>query len=652
MSVEELISDAQNYVSGAVSDAIDAINLARSEISAKEEDIDIVLSEAKEAVFGSFRGALSLPDAPEYLATPPGDLQSLELPVVTTRELILPAPIGNAPEYDTPKDVGTGGIPTSTDIKRPKYVPPTKPSALASFTSEAPSIRTNFGFPSAPSALVNPLIKKPVINDRPEPTAPTISMPSFDATRPTNKPGALVNLEGQTRSSYSGMAPSMITAINGYVDDLLTKYNPQYHTQMAAIETQIAKYMAGGTGLSTSVEEAIYSRARSKNDAEARRVRDSAYGEAANRGFTLPSGALMSSLQNGRQAAADNNASAAREIVVMQAEMEQRNLQFAVSTSLKLRETMVQATISYMSGLTAINGQALDYAKTVLQSVIEAYNASIKLFELDLEVYKAEAAVFDMQLRAVLTQVQIYQAEISALQALTQVDTARISMYKTEIESLMVYAAVYKSQIDVVQAEASLEKLKLDLYGSQVQLRMSEVQAKNAEWSSFNAEISGQTAEIQAYAAQMDGFKTEMLGWKSRIDADVSIEQAKVAVNEARAKQFAVEGQRFSVEMSAESAKTQALIESDRQGFAAFKAAVDLAVTKATQDLEIYKSEAGLNIAKAKLQIDTAMESTRAYGQLGDLYLRNQSELVRIYGTQVAGALSGMNSMASEIKYE
>ncbi|MCU9611831.1 hypothetical protein OEK97_28405, partial [Escherichia coli] len=80
--------------------------------------------------------------------------------------------------------------------------------------------------------------------------------------------------------------------------------------------------------------------------------------DMAARGFTLPTGALTSALQQARQAGADNNAQAARDIVVLQAELEQKNLQFAITTSAGLRTMIVNASAAYMQHVVSIFSQS------------------------------------------------------------------------------------------------------------------------------------------------------------------------------------------------------------------------------------------------------------------------------------------------------
>lgn len=94
--------------------------------------------------------------------------------------------------------------------------------------------------------------------------------PRFDAVKPDDLLAAPTNLHGTMDSAYRGMVPEMVSQVDGYVDAMLAKHNPQYHAQMARIEDQLTKFLQGGTGFNPAVENALYERSQGKNLAEAR----------------------------------------------------------------------------------------------------------------------------------------------------------------------------------------------------------------------------------------------------------------------------------------------------------------------------------------------------------------------------------------------
>lgn len=627
MSVASLISDAQTRTSTLTASAQTALSNAVAAVQNMGYSIT------------TFSGAT--------LPSPPPSQVSLTLPTLSDVDLTLPAEPAAPPTYQDISAITVGALPTLT-AATPSVTMPTAPNQLAQFSGTTPVITTSFVFPDPPSELTSPLISAPTLSDRTEPTAPQVSLPAFGAITPTDNTVAPTNLDTTFSNAYASAAPSTIAMANGYVDAMLAQRNPQYSAQMAAIEAQLTTYLAGGTGLNPAVENAIYARAQSKNDAEARRVRDAAYAEAAKRGFTLPTGALMSAQQAARQAGADNNAKAATEITVMQAEMEQKNLQFAVATSTALRTAVLNATISYMQNLGQLNGQALDYAKSILSSVLEMYNTAVKAYSVKLEAYKAEAVVYETRLKSSMAGIELYKAEIQALEAMTQVDKSRVDVYRARIESLTSLSNVYRAQIEAVQGRASLEKLKLDLFQTQVQTYTAQVQGKNAEWQGYTAAINGQQAKAQIYATQVQAYAAQVQAYKADIEAKAEVVKATATTNDARARQYtaAVQGYQTVVQARGQVASTK--LENQRQTVVAFQAQTQAAIGNAQVQNEYYKATSSVAIENAKLAISTAFQDAdvkRAYSSsLASLHTAN----AQIYGNLAGAALAGMNTLAAE----
>ena len=627
MSVESLISSAQGYASSITNQANTAMQAATNSVMAVGYSIP------------SFT-PVALPSAP------PQDV-NLTMPTLDTVTLDLPAePTGGLVFQDiSPFEAGTAPTFSAT---MPTVTLPTEPSQVAQFTGIAPTVDTSIVFPSPPSELLNPLIQAPTLTDRAEPDKPQTVLPVFSAVAPVDGSVAPIDYESRFSNAYANATPQTVAMLDGYVDSMLVKFNPEYKNQMSAIEAQLSKYLAGGTGLNPAVENAIYERARIKNAADARRVRDATIKDAAAMGFTMPTGAMTAAIQSARQAGADNNAAAAREIVVMQAEMEQKNLQFAVTTSAGLRTALLNAALSYHQNLISINGQALDYAKTVLSSIIEVYNTAVKAYGVKLDAYRAEAAVFETKLKSAMAGVELYRQEIAALEALANVDKSKVDVYRARIESLTSLSNVYRAQIDAVTGRVSLEKLKLDVFQTQVQSYSALVQAKNAEWQGYSAAMEGQTAKVKIYASQVDAFNSQVNGYKAQIEAKSEIVRSQAATNQARATQYSalMSGYQTVVQARGEKARTQ--LENQRQAIVAFQAQTQATVANAQVRNEYYKSVSMVGISNAELQMKAMLgeiESKREYSKsLAQLSAANGS----VYANLAQSAMAGMNTLASQ----
>lgn len=627
MSVASLTTDAKAYAQSVLDGADAALDAA-------------TISVQTVGYTGLSFAGVPLPQAPtlpDQLTPPTLDDIALDLPAEPADTLLF--------QDISPLEAGTAPV---FSVTAPTLTLPDKPAALAAFAGEMPAINTSLVFPEPPDALLNPLVDAPVLSEHATPVKPQVLLPAFTASAPTDLPAAPTNIEQTVANAYASQAPSTIAMLDGYVDAMLTKFNPNYHSAMAAIETQLATYLAGGTGLDPDAENAIYERSRDKVDAETRRVGPAAYADTADKGFTLPNGALLAAMGAARQAGADNNARSAREIVVMAAEMEQKNLQFAVTTSAGLRTALLSAALSYHQNLIQINGQALDYAKTILAAIIEAYNTSVKAFSLKLDIYKTEAQVYEVRLKAAMAAIDLYLAEIKALEALVSVDRAKVEIYKARVDVLMVYANVYRAQIEAVQGRANLEKLKIDLFQAQVQGFTAGVQAKNAEWQGYSAAIGGEEAKARMFGVQVQGYLGQVQGYKATVEAKSEIVKATATTNQARATQYKATMDGYSTVVQARGEVARTRLENQRQKVIAFQVQAQAQIANFQVRAEFYRTTGEIAIKNAALSIEAIVKSAeiqRAYGNsLASLATANAT----VHGQLASAAMSGMNTLAAE----
>jgi len=623
--VDTLISQAQGFAAGTVSQATSAMNAASLAVT------NIGYSMVS-------YNPVALPAAPV--------MDTLTRPTIDSATLDLPSDPGTAPNVQDIVLGDSGAVPVLSAVS-PALNFPVRPVSAAAFTETPPSITTTFAFPDPPSILTDPLGAMPTVTDRAEPQAPTTNLPAFNAVAPTNDTTVPTGLDLMFSNAYSGASTTMTGAINGYVDAQLVKYNPQYAAQMDAIEKQLTKYLNGGTALYAPIEDQIYERAKAKTNAEALRVRDQAINDMASRGFTLPNGALVSAIQQARQGGADNNSAAARDIAIAQAEMEQKNLQFAVTTSAGLRTALLNSTMMYMQNLNSINAQAIEYARNVLANIIETYNASVKAFGLKLDLYRTEVTVFDARLKAAMAGIDLYRAQIAALEALTVVDKTKVDVYRARIDSLNSYANVYKAQIDAVLGRASLEKMKLDLFQAKVQAYSAQVQAKNAEYQGYSAAIEGENSKVRAYGTQVQAYVSQVEGYKALVQARATEVQAKATSNKAQLDQFAARLDAYKATVAAKGEVARTKLENERTKLVAFQAEAQAQTTSYAAQTEYYKATSMIGIENARLTIQTMLASAENQRKYGESLASLSESNAKTYAALASSAMAGMNTLAA-----
>lgn len=165
-------------------------------------------------------------------------------------------------------------------------------------------------------------------------------------------------------------APSIIFFYNEevYVSDLKDALD-------AAL---LAGIQNGGTGLGSSIEDALWARARARNDLSNERVYNEAENYFASRGYTVPPGALAGVLAEAvaERTRSDNQIN--YEISIEQARLAQTNTHFFLTTSLQLEDVK-------MTHAATIAQRLFEAAKYEQQARIDVYDAQIKGYSAEVQ---------------------------------------------------------------------------------------------------------------------------------------------------------------------------------------------------------------------------------------------------------------------------
>lgn len=554
---------------------------------------------------------------------------------------------GDRPELDPTPTPSYGVAPVLTASK-PAFRDPLRPSSLPGFYKSAPTIG-DLTVPPSPDALSSMNLVPPTLTDIVVPPAPSVVLPEFLATAPNTDIAAPTDFAATFAANYANMSVSMRNNLNAAVDAYLNKINPEFSTQMARLESKLAEYLEGGTGLSPEVEQAIFNRARDKTNGEYLRTRDQIMKDGAAAGFTIPGGAQYAALARARQGAADNNARAALDIAIKQAELEQANVQFAVTQSANLRGVVLNAAAAFLSSMVQINGQALEYSRDVLQAAIALYDTMVKIATARIEIYKAEAQVYEVRLRAVLAVYDVYQAEIKSLEAQVNVDRARVDAFRAQADAYGALANAYKATIDGVMAKAQIEKIRVDAFGAEVQAYSAEVGGKQAEWQGFVAQVNGESAKQQAYGEEVRAFGAETDAYKTRVGAFATEVQAVATKNEGALKvyQAAIQAYTALVNGASESAKAEVMsFETTLRGYIASAQAEE---AKARSNIAAAEATIRNQIGLYSTNVQLAIASADGYNKYMTSAAGVAVSAAGVYANMASSAMAGVNALGADI---
>lgn len=546
--------------------------------------------------------------------------------------------------------INAGAAPTDPSFTVPAVVDPIRPSQLRSFSATAPEINTDFSsrLPAPPSAFNGQVPS--VLSSINLPTAPHVSLPHFAGVMPVAPDVSADDLSGLYEQKYRDASAMMTSALEDRMGSWLSRFNPLFGLQMSRLEERLHELSSGltETGFSHAVEDAIYERARAKVRAESSRAQSEAASLVAGRGFTLPNGAMYAAMLAARNGGNDQLAAASREIVAMQAEMNQKNIQFALSQSQALRTSILQLALSYHGNLIQINGQALSFAQAFIDSLVKIHDLAVKIFSAKLDGYRAEAQVFEALVRASVVAVDVYKAQIEGEKAKVDVDLAKVQVFKALVDAHQAQVDVYGKSVQAVVTAAQLEKLKIESFEAQLRGYSAEVQAKEAEWRAYGAAWSGEEAKVkvlmasvQTYQAQIDAFKVRLQAESARIDA-----QARAKEAELRA--YTADIQAYSEEVRAETQLVTAEVAIQDSQLKAHQLQSQAAIEQARANAEHYKAKANVEIEHKRMLVHSAIEAARLAIKAIEGQASVQNALGNSYASMAGASLSGMNTLVTQ----
>lgn len=213
-----------------------------------------------------------------------------------------------------------------------------------------------------------------------------------------------------------------IADLSGRFTSFITEYFPDDTEYINETQKWLYDTIAnGGTGINPAVEEQIWERERARIVREANRAEQSVIGSWAARGFPLPTGAAAHALHIVRQEARDKIAEASSKVAITQAELEQKNVQFAVEHSIKLWSGAMEAASKYIAAIAtgpSAAGQIVpsitDSQSKLISAASQYYNSRIAVQELRLKSGQIPAQWYqdanlkngDLQMEYVKTRVQ------------------------------------------------------------------------------------------------------------------------------------------------------------------------------------------------------------------------------------------------------
>jgi hypothetical protein len=579
-----------------------------------QTSLDTAMTTLQELSAAQFSGALPPPPDPPGLTTTADVSTDLGGPVVPNLGHIDTSD-PNPLVLDPVKVPDVGGdvdeVPEYTRVVNGVTIPEAPIFAFPA-TPPAPGIDTSFTFPTEPTPKYG---EPPVLWEFTVPPPYTMPvLPMFDDEVP----------------EFDTPPPNPV----------IDWTEPVYLSNVKdAIEAVILEMLEGGTGIPPSVEQAIWDRARQREDNSAEQTISAAVDQWATRGFSHPFGMLNKQSIVVRDAALLKNNSLSRDVAIKQAELEQSNRQFAVTHGLTYEQI-------YVGIFLAVVDRNFQIAKFEVETAIQLYNMQIMIFNIQQQIFTQKGERFRLQLEAALAPLKMYQMLVEVEKAKAEVNQAMVASYTAEIQAYATEVQAYKTSVEAQVAKSSMEKLKIDLYKAQIDAMVAQVAAQRGAFDAYTARVGGETAKVQLEQANASVYNTQVQAWSTLVGANLKKAEVDIANNRMLLEVHIAEMQRIQTL----NAQQLTLVQANLAGWQA-----SLQYQTALANLETTVKQAGIQkeIELSRLQVSkfsAMLEEWKAHATHILEQARITSESLRAAGqmaaTLTAGAMAGTHVSA------
>lgn len=498
--------------------------------------------------------------------------------------------------------------------------------------------------PQRPGAIdLTGMPDRPDVGDVDIPDAPILELPGVGTLQDISIPDFVY----PELPTFSALSPDFDGAPPSTV---LQWSEPAYSSDsLPVVKARVIAMLGGGTGLPPAVEQALFDRARMREDQGAQKAVDDAFQDFASRGFMTPPGMLAKRIDAVREQNQMKVSELAREILIKSAEWEIENLRQAVSQGIALEGMLIEQ-------FNQSANRAFEVAKTRLESDIAVFNSSVALFNARQSAYQVEADVYKTKLQGALSKLEVYKAQIDAEHAKGELNQQTVQIYTAQLQALSTQTDIYRAKMDGARVRSEVEKSKIEAYSVDVRAYAERLQAQKTEFDAYEAAVRAEQAKIGILEAESRAFAATVQAYESKNNVKIQGVKAKVDVSTAKIQQYSSLLDAEKARVQAELANVQALTSAYQADVGRYAAEINAATSKldlqartgearlrnnlAYYEIELKKYDAALQRAVQKVQLQA--EAIKATGQVAA-----QLAAGAMSATNVSASMSGSAGISS-----
>lgn len=482
-------------------------------------------------------------------------------------------------------------VPTDFTVTIPTFsetleldIPPVPDVSFPPDPGDSPDVG-NYEFPEDP---VVTLPDVPVLDDIVVPSPPEdIDVISFDGTAPDN------DLE----------APGNIFAYNEdiYSSDLADAIDSRLLEEMLTNRTELSDgTITFGSGIPTSVQEAIYALLNDKLEEEILRSYDEANTYFAAKGHDLPPGALNGTILEANKEAARQRLNNANQVMAQAFDLAQKNNQFIIEAGLKREADL-------MGHFNEVAKRALEAAKFTQEAAILVYQAQVELFKAEMQLYQTEATVYEIKVRAQLAKLEQFKLQLEAARLRGDLNMQLVEIYRAQILANEALVKIFSTQVDSVKTKYEADSVRIQAYGAKIQAYTAKVNAATARYGAYATQMTGEQIKTQIYSEKVRAFLGQMEG--AKLETGIKVEEARAIIDSNN-----YDIARYNAEIAGYTEQIRKLLLPLDIDVRIFDTNVkgtetNLSIDRLTADVDIETQRA--NIANAQIAVEVALKEAQ-----------------------------------------
>lgn len=418
------------------------------------------------------------------------------------------------------------------------YAKPAAPNTAMPTRPDTPEAAlVDVDIPTAPAL---PDIEDPTLYDITLPTVPDLTIPEFEGVRPVR--------------DFEMPERTFTWSADAYDD-----------TQIQVVRDRLSAMAIDGLGLPPAIEQAIFDRARGREDALSLAATQQAETALASRGLRQPAGLLGKLVRQASTEARQRASGASRDLSIAVSQQNVEAVRFALSTAITLEMALVQAN-------TANNELSLRGAQIEQQVGIDLLNARIAIHNADWEGFKADASVLETRIRALGHEIDLYRAQVDAEKLKGDVNETLVRALAERLRARGILIDLYRANVEAARVKGEhntqlleQDRLRLQTFGTEVDAWAKQQDGHRISVEAELGNLRAQEVMGNVYGRRIEAWKTRNDGYfeqgrftiatqiqqlekyKAQLQGALIDSQTQVAERESQLRAYSVDGQLYGV---------------------------------------------------------------------------------------------------------